>query len=94
MLYCGRVGHIAKNCHKKKFDEGRHRHKKHAGHFADEDHNHNLRLFVYGSTFSVEDDEVETWFVDSGASTHMTGNKHWFENLKKPTMVQNSTLVI
>lgn len=82
-FYCGRVGHIAKHCRKKKFDEGQQRHKKHAGHFADEEHNLNLRLFVSDSTFSAEDDEAETWFVDSGASTHMIGKKHWFENFKE-----------
>jgi len=30
-FYCGRVGHIARNCHKLKLAEGRHRYTKHAG---------------------------------------------------------------
>lgn len=67
-FYCGKIGHIAKCC-QKKFDEGQQGHKKHVGHFADEEHNHNLRLFVSDSAFFAEDDEAETWFVDSGAST-------------------------
>ena len=63
-FYCGRVGHIAKSCLKKKFDEGRHIGKKHAGHFVDEDNNQNLKLFVFDPTFSIEDDEAQTWFLD------------------------------
>lgn len=57
-FYCGRVGHIAKYFHKKRFDEGRKTHKKHAGHFVDEDENQNLKLFVSNSMFFAEDDEL------------------------------------
>jgi len=88
-FYCGRVGHIAKNFHKKKFDKGRHKHKKHARHCADEDQNQNLRLFVSDFAFFVEDDETKTWFVDPRASTHMTGNRHWFENFKESSSGAN-----
>lgn len=32
-FYCGKSGHIARNCHKNKLDETRHKKKKHVGHF-------------------------------------------------------------
>lgn len=35
------------------------------------------------ATPSVENDEAGTWFVNSGASTHMTCNKHWYENFRE-----------
>ena len=79
--YCGKFGHSARNFHKK-LDENRHRHKKHVGNFVDENQNQDLRLFMSDSVLSAENDEAETWFLDFGASTHMTGNKHWFENFK------------
>lgn len=34
-------------------------------------------------SLSVEANEDETWFVDFGASSHMTSNKHWYENFKE-----------
>ena len=79
-FYCGKIGHIGKNCHKKRLDETQHRHKRHVGHFADGDHNQDLRLFMVDSD---ENDEASTWFLDSRASTHMTGNRQWFENFKE-----------
>jgi len=36
-FYCGKIGHIAKFFHKKKVDEERYKHKRHAGHLADAD---------------------------------------------------------
>lgn len=30
-----------------------------------------------------ENYEADTWFVDSGVSTHMTGNRKWFEDFKE-----------
>jgi hypothetical protein len=52
-FYCGRTGHIARYCMKKKFDEGRKRHKQHAGHFVDEEQSQNLRLFISDSALSL-----------------------------------------
>lgn len=58
MFYCGKIGHMDGNCYKKKLDETWHIQKKHAGHFADEDQNHNLKLFVFDFSFSIENDEA------------------------------------
>ena len=82
-FYCRRTGNIARNCYKKKNDENRNRHKRHTGHFVGKGLNYDLKLFVSDATIFAETDEVETWFVDSGASTHMTCNKHWYENFKE-----------
>jgi len=46
-FYCGRTDHITRYCMKKKFDDGWKRHKKHVGHFADEEQSQNLRLFIF-----------------------------------------------
>ena len=75
-FYCGKFFHIAKLCRKKKFDEGQQRYERHTGHFEDDDHNQDLRMFMDDSD---EKDEADTWYVDSGVSTHMTGNIKWIE---------------
>lgn len=75
-FYYGRIGHIARDCYKKNIDKAKHRHKRHTGYFVGEDQNDDLKLFVSDVALSDENDEVETWLVDSEASTHMTCNKH------------------
>jgi hypothetical protein len=85
-LYCGRTGHLARECHKKKNDRARHKNRKHSGHFAEENPNFDskdLRLFVSNAALSTKIDDVDTWFVDSGASFHMTCNKNWYINFKE-----------
>jgi hypothetical protein len=42
-----------------------------------------LRLFVSNAALSVETDDFDAWFVDSGASIHMTCNKNWYANFKE-----------
>ena len=69
-----------KECMKKKFHEEQQRHKRHAGHFADDDHVQNFRLFMVEFDENVE---ANIWYVDLGASTHMTGNRKWFEYFKE-----------
>jgi hypothetical protein len=62
------------------------KHRRHSGHFAGEGLNSdlkNLKLFVSNVVLSAEMDDVNTWFVDSGASIHMTCNKDWYENFKE-----------
>jgi hypothetical protein len=102
-FYCGRPGHLIKDCHKKKSDEARNKPRKHSGHYAEESSNHDLRLFiasddideppnfdsrdlrlfVSNAALSAETDDSDAWFVDSGASVHMTCNKLWYTNFKE-----------
>ena len=42
-----------------------------------------LRLFVSNAALSAKTDDSDAWFVDSGASVHMTCNKKWFTNFKE-----------
>ena len=107
-FYCGRPGHLIKDCYKKKNDEARNRQpRKHSGHFAEDSSPHDLklfmardeiadkisetpnfdsrdlRLFVSNAALSAEIDDIDAWFVDSGASVHMTCNKKWYTNYKE-----------
>ena len=68
-FYNGKNSHLAKFYFKRQTYENGNKQRKHKGHFADEGHSHDLRLFIVDYSLSVlEEDEVETWFVDSGAS--------------------------
>jgi hypothetical protein len=42
-----------------------------------------LRLFVSNVVLSTKTDDVDSWFVDSGASVHMKCNKKWYTNFKE-----------
>ena len=39
----------------------------------------NLKLFVSDAALSAETDDVNAWFIDSGASLPMSCNKDWFD---------------
>jgi hypothetical protein len=102
-FYCGRPGHMVKDCHKKKSDESRNKPRTHSGHYAEKSSNQDLRLFiasddideppnfdsrdlrlfVSNTALYVETDDSDAWFVDSGASVHMTCNKNWYVNFKE-----------
>ena len=88
-FYYGRIGHIARYCMKKKFDEGWKRHRKHASHFVDEEQSHNIRMFISDFALLAKEDEADTWFVDSSAYIHMTGNNHLFEDFKETNSGSN-----
>jgi hypothetical protein len=38
---------------------------------------------VSNVALSNETDDIDAWFVDSGASIHMTCNKNWYANFKE-----------
>jgi hypothetical protein len=42
-----------------------------------------LRLFASNAALSAETDDFDAWFVDSGASIHMTCNKNRYANFKE-----------
>eukprot|EP00253_Pinus_taeda_P010887 PITA_10887 len=73
--YCGKTGHIQRDCYyKKQADEARRRqvNPKHRGYFVEEeDFSHEFRLFIVDCALSVSNED-DIWYVDSGASSHMT----------------------
>eukprot|EP00253_Pinus_taeda_P010317 PITA_10317 len=75
--YCGKMGHIQRDCyHKKQADEARRRqvNPKRRGYFVEEDFSHEFRLFTVDCALSASNED-DIWYVDSGASSHMTGIK-------------------
>ena len=80
MFLLQKIGHIARECRKKKYHEEQQKKKRHAGHLANENHVQNFRLFMADRDENVD---ADIWYVDLGASTHMTGNKLWFEYFKE-----------
>jgi len=72
-FYWGKLGHIARECRENKYHEEQQKPKIHTGHLANGDQVQNLRLFM---AYCDENVDVDIWCVDSGASTHMIGNKH------------------
>lgn len=87
-FYCGKIGHIAKFCRKKKSNQERYNQKRHVGHLADADadtdpdKNLDVKLFMADGDTAIEEDESDIWIMDSGASSHMSGKKQWFRNFK------------
>ena len=70
--YCGKLGHHAKDFYKIKYNESKQRNKRNNGNFVDKDTSindgfKNLKLFVFDVALSVEIDDVNAWFIDSGA---------------------------
>eukprot|EP00253_Pinus_taeda_P026363 PITA_26363 len=85
-FYCGKPGHQIKECYKRQADERKGKQRKHQGCFAGEedDHSHDLRLFTVDCALSAsKEDEDNIWYVDSGASSHMTGKRDCFEFLEE-----------
>ena len=56
------------------------RQKRHAGHLANDNHERNFKLFMAHRDENVD---ADIWYVDLGASAHMTGNKQWFEDFEE-----------
>ena len=52
---------------------------------ANADQNLDVRLFMAeaDTALATEEDESDIWFMDSGASSHMSGKKQWFRNFKE-----------
>lgn len=78
-FYCDKPGHYAHECRKKKADEQRNRKKgKQCANIADKFES-DLKLFCSILTTGIS--SPIPWYVDSGASMHMTAHKHWFSKL-------------
>jgi len=90
--YCGKLGHMVKDCYKKQNDvrNGRPQH----GNYASTSNNDGSanHLFamthVMGTMTSNSDGRDESWYMDSGASNHMTCHGgEWFDKML-PTQAQ------
>ena len=82
--YCGKSGHIARDCFKKINNDSNNRYIKHNKNYVRKDTQDvngfkNLRLFISKHAFSIEKDDENAWFIDSGASSHMSCNKYWYD---------------
>eukprot|EP00253_Pinus_taeda_P003693 PITA_03693 len=81
-----RGGTTKKNPHSQKADEARRRqvNPKHRGYFVEEeeDFSHEFQLFTVDCALTASNED-DIWYVDSGASSHMTGNKEFFESLEE-----------
>ena len=83
-MYCGKSGHYAKDCYKKQVDirSGKLQH----GNYASSSHDDcSKKLFAMQqkmhSTTMQDDMRDDVWYVDSGASNHMTSRGNWFKEL-------------
>ena len=69
--YCKKFGHFANECHKKQADMS-----KQNANFSE---SNSETLFITCNVAQKNTNDL--WFLDSGCSNHMTGNKEFFENL-------------
>lgn len=66
---CDKVGHFARNCPEKKNKKTQ--------------QCKSVEALLCSSSSLVTDNRVENWFIDSGASSHMTSNRALLSNEKK-----------
>ena len=88
--YCGKLGHLAKDCYRRKNHESNQRHRRHNGNFINRDTSvidgfKNLKLFLSDAALSTETNDENSWFIDSGASAHMTCSKEWYDKYYEKT---------
>jgi len=81
--YCGKLGHMVKNCYQKEHDARNG--KLQQGNYASTSNQGDEQLFVMQHVANsmiggVSDNNV--WYVDSGASNHMTSHGEWFKDTK------------
>ena len=72
-FHCRKVGHISKFCHNKKEARDRYKQRRDEGQLADANQNQDVRLFMAETALATQEDESDIWFIDFGASSHMTG---------------------
>jgi len=73
-----------------KANESKQKFKKHNGNYVNSDTSindgfRNLKLFISKVALFVESDDESAWFIDLGASTHMSCNKEWFDEYHEST---------
>ena len=82
--YCGKSGHIARDYFKKINNDSNNKYIKHNGNYVKKDIPDvngfkNLRLFISKHALSTKTDDENAWFIDSGASSHMSCNRYWYD---------------
>lgn len=88
--YCHKKGHIKKDCRKRQKDEAKDSGDHGSGGKA-------LGAMTLAASSSRGSDK-ETWLIDTGASRHMTMNRHWLRDYEKfkekvPVKVGNSEVI-
>ena len=81
---CGMAGHFARDCRKPKKAESaqsKHEHANTSCTTPNEESQH--ILFLTSSRIPGEKSFVSTWYIDSGASEHMSNNKEMMESCEK-----------
>ena len=89
-FYCGKPGHYAKDCYKRKANESKKNFRKHNGNYVKTDTSindgfKNMKLIIYEAALFAETDDEYAWFIDSGASAHMSCVKEWFDEYHEST---------
>ena len=86
--YCGKPGHMQADCYKKQNDmkNGRLQQNNYAS--SSKSNEDNERLFVMQHMMNTMSTGVSqcrdnVWYVDSGASNHMTSHGEWFKDMQK-----------
>ena len=71
-FYCGKPGHMKKDCRKRLYDLKANKSKGEQASTAFEE-----------SIFMANDGKIkDSWFVDSGASSHVTNRREWFNTME------------
>ena len=73
--YCKKPGHLIKDCRKRMFSK---KAKSEQANQASTDRDH---LFISALCVSTKEDS-KTWYIDSGASQHMSNQKEWFSSFQ------------
>ena len=89
-FYYGKLGHYAKDCYKRKANESKQNFRKHNGNYVKTDTSindgfKNTKLFISEAALFAETDDENAWFIDSGASAHMSCLKEWFDEYHEST---------
>jgi hypothetical protein len=87
--YCEKPGHTQFECYKKQNDEKRGKRQQNNYASTSEECDKDGAFVVQHETTAMAKcsqrcNEEVMWYVDSGASNHMTGHKNWFESLREP----------
>ena len=86
---CGEKGHMSKECPKKRANKGKGKkqHNNYASSSRNNDDDYSEQLFVMQHMVNAMTADVhaseDVWYVDSGASNHMTSRGEWFRDLKE-----------